>query len=570
LKLLKVQLRWMLALTLSCLTVSAVQARQHSGMNMSVGDAQAAGTPEVTGKILPGLGNWHHPITTKSAEAQAFFDQGLTLVYAFNFDEAKRSFQRASQLDPTAAMPYWGLALAFGPSYNGGTFVRPDNEKAGYDALQQAKKLATVGPENERAYIDALSKLFAGDEGADTAKLATNYIPAARELKNKYPDDPDAATLYAAVLMDLHSRKLWTSDGAPSADTMEIIDVFEDVLRRWPDHPGANHLYIHTMEASPFAERALPSARRLETLVPAAGHLVHMPAHIYMRTGDYSAATKSNADAIATDRNYVKYLRELGTTNPGYQLSYAEHNYSFLTAAAGMSGEYEPALKSAKELAAEAAPLLADYAFAEAYMVNTMLVPARFAKWDDVLAITAPDTNLKGLTFYLHYVRGCAFAAKKQTQQAEAERDAMEQVYKELPPGPAFRMMPNDWSTLHDMAAGALNARIAIAHGDFTAAIEKWRAAIAAEDHMIYHEPPDWYYPMRESLGATLLRAGQPAEAEKVFRDDLSRNPRSPRSLFGLWKALEAEQKPVDADWARRSFEAAWRGAANQLRIEDF
>jgi tetratricopeptide (TPR) repeat protein len=367
--------------------------------------------------------------------------------------------------------------------------------------------------------------------------------------------------------MDLHSRKLWTSDGEPSEDTMEIIAVFEDVLRRWPDHPGANHLYIHTMEASPYAERALPSARRLETLVPAAGHLVHMPAHIYMRTGDYPAAVKSNADAIATDR---VYLRDLGTANLGYQFAYAEHNYSFLTAAADMAGEYEPALKAAKELAAEATTIMADSPFAEAYMVNPLLVPVRFARWDEVLALSAPDAKLKGLTFFWRYARGCAFAAKKQTQQAEAERDALEQIFKELPPGHAFGMMPNDWSTMHDMAAGALDARIAMARGDFAAAAGYWRAAIAVEDRMVYHEPPDWYYPMRESLGAMLLRAGQPAEAEKVFRDDLSRNPRSPRSLFGLWKALEAEQKPVDAEWAHRSFEAAWHGAANQLRIEDF
>jgi hypothetical protein len=539
-------------------------------MNMPASDTQVAGTAEVTGKILPGMGNWHHPITTKSAEAQAFFDQGLTLVYAFNFDEAKRSFRRASQLDPSAAMPYWGLALALGPSYNGGTYVYAAYEKDGYEALQKAKKLAAVGPENERAYIDALLKLFSAEEGADPAKLAQNYIPAARELRNKYPDDPDAATLYGAVLMDLHSRKLWTSDGAPSEDTMEIIAVFEDVLRRWPEHPGANHLYIHTMEASPFAERALPSARRLETLVPAAGHLVHMPAHIYMRTGEYSAAVKSNADAITTDRSYLLYLRELGTTNPGYQFAYAEHNFSFLTAAAEMSGEYAAAEKAAKELAADAAPLIEETPSVEAYMVNTILTPARFAKWDEVLAIAAPDAKLKGLTFYWHYARGCAFAAKKQIQQAELERNAMEQVYKELTPGKEFGMMPNDWSTIHEMAGDALSARIAVARGDNAAAIAEWRAAITVEDHMVYHEPADWYYPVRESLGATFLRAGQPAEAEKVFRDDLSRNPRSPRSLFGLWKALEAEQKPVDADWARRSFETAWRGTANQLRIEDF
>jgi Flp pilus assembly protein TadD len=202
--------------------------------------------------------------------------------------------------------------------------------------------------------------------------------------------------------------------------------------------------------------------------------------------------------------------------------------------------------------------------------VNPILVPARFARWDDVLMLPAPDVKLKGLAFFWHYARGCAFAAKKQTQQAETERDAMEATYKELPAGLAFGMMPNDWSTMHDMAAGALNARIAVAHGDYPTAVAQWRAAIAAEDHMVYHEPPDWYYPMRESLGATLLRAGQTVEAEKVFREDLNMNPRSPRSLFGLWKTLEAEQKPADADWARRSFEAAWRGAANQLRIEDF
>ncbi len=248
---LKLQSRSIFALTFIFFCVSVVQAGQHSGMNMSTNETRAAGAPEVTEKILPGLGNWHHPISTKNAEAQAFFDQGLTLVYAFNFDEAKRSFQRASQLDPAAAMPYWGLALALGPSYNGGTNVYPaTNEKEAYEALQKAKKLAAVGPENEREYIDALSKLFSADDGADPAKLAHDYIPAARDLKNKYPDDPDAATLYGAILMDLHTKKLWTPDGAPSEDTLEIVAVFEDVLRRWSDHPGANHLYIHTMEAS--------------------------------------------------------------------------------------------------------------------------------------------------------------------------------------------------------------------------------------------------------------------------------------------------------------------------------
>jgi len=559
--------RWVFVAALCGAASSIALAQQHSGMTTPAVESQSGVTPEATGKIIPGLGNWHHPITTKNTDAQKYFDQGLTLVYAFNFDEAVRSFKKASELDPSAAMPYWGVALALGPSYNGGTNVYGPYEKEGYEALQKAKKLAAVGPGSERDYIDALSKLFSGEENADTLKLARDYIPGARELRRKYPDDPDAATLYGAILMDLHSRKLWSSDGVPSEDTMEIISVFEEVLRRWPDHPGANHLYIHTMEASPYAERALPSARRLETLVPAAGHLVHMPAHIYMRTGEYSAAVKSNADAIATDQIYLK---NLGTINMGYQFGYAEHNYSFLTAAAGMAGDYESAIRTAKELSAEAGPLLETVPSVEGHMVNSILVPVRFARWDDVLTLPAPNVKLKGLTFFWHYARGCAFAVKKQTQQAEAERDAMEKIYKELPVGRAFGMMPNDWSTMHDMAAGALNARIAVARGDYLGAIAQWRAAIAVEDHMVYHEPPDWYYPMRESLGAALLRAGQTVEAEKVFREDLNLNPRSPRSLFGLWKTLEAEQKPADAEWARRSFEAAWRGAANQLRIEDF
>jgi len=559
--------RWVFVAALCGAASSIALAQQHSGMTTPAVESQSGVTPEATGKIIPGLGNWHHPITTKNTDAQKYFDQGLTLVYAFNFDEAVRSFKKASELDPSAAMPYWGVALALGPSYNGGTNVYGPYEKEGYEALQKAKKLAAVGPGSERDYIDALSKLFSGEENADTLKLARDYIPGARELRRKYPDDPDAATLYGAILMDLHSRRLWSSDGVPSEDTMEIISVFEEVLRRWPDHPGANHLYIHTMEASPYAERALPSARRLETLVPAAGHLVHMPAHIYMRTGEYSAAVKSNADAIATDQIYLK---NLGTINMGYQFGYAEHNYSFLTAAAGMAGDYESAIRTAKELSAEAGPLLETVPSVEGHMVNSILVPVRFARWDDVLTLPAPNVKLKGLTFFWHYARGCAFAVKKQTQQAEAERDAMEKIYKELPVGRAFGMMPNDWSTMHDMAAGALNARIAVARGDYLGAIAQWRAAIAVEDHMVYHEPPDWYYPMRESLGAALLRAGQTVEAEKVFREDLNLNPRSPRSLFGLWKTLEAEQKPADAEWARRSFEAAWRGAANQLRIEDF
>jgi tetratricopeptide (TPR) repeat protein len=561
----KLRSRWVLILALSSLGTLGFRARQHADMNPSAFEAQASPITSPIAKILPGMGSLHHPIATKSRDAQAFFDQGLTLVYAFNFDEAARSFKRASQLDPTAAMPYWGVALTFSPSYEAGPASSRTNEIA-CENIDQAKKLAAAGPTNERAYVDALSKLFSRDPNADPEKLLRDYSAAARELSKTYPDDPDAATLYAESVFNLHDWKLWTTDGKPTEDTLDIIAQLEGVLRRWPDHVGANHFYIHALEASPYPERALPSARRLESLVPGAGHLVHMPSHIYMRTGDYAAAVKSNQSAIAADREYFNFR---GTSNLAYRLGYAEHNFLFLIAAADMDGEYDSALKAARQLQADALSLHPNLPLAENLMVNAYLVPVRFARWDDVLALPAPDKTFRGLTFFWHYARGCAFAAKGQGQQAEAERGAMEQIYKGLPDGPSG-IMPFGWSTTHDIAVTALNGRIAAARGDFTTAIECWRAEVAVQDKMGFQDPPAWFYPMRESLGAALLRSGQNVEAEEVFREDLKRNPRNPRSLFGLWKALEAENKPADAEAARHTFELAWKGGTTRLRIEDF
>jgi tetratricopeptide (TPR) repeat protein len=563
----KLMPRWILFAALVISALSAAQARQYSGMQMSTVDLQSPGTEQVPATLLPGMGSLHHPIATKSAEAQKFFDQGLTFVYAFNFDEAERSFTRASQLDPQAAMPYWGLALARGPSYNTGAYVSPANEKTAYEAIQQAMKHAANGAEVEKDYIAVLAKLFSNDSDPDLSKLAHEYVPQARELSLRYPDDPDAATLYAAGLMDLHTRALWTSDGKPTEDTMEVIRVLEGVLRLWPDHVGANHYYIHAVEASPFPERALPSAHRLETLVPAAGHLVHMPAHIYVRTGEYASAVKSNLAATVIDQ---EYLRDLAITNLGYKLGYAEHNLGFLVFSAEMDGEYDVAFKAAGQLESQGRGLVDQMPPAEGFIAPALLLQLRFARWDSILALPAPNEKLKGMTFFWHYARGCAFAGKGQAEKASGELDAMEMVYKELPPGPAFGMMPNDWNSMHEMGGHSLNARISAARSDFAGAIEHWRAAVSAEDNMRYHEPPDWYYPMRESLGAALLRSGQLAEAEKVFREDLDRNPRNPRSLFGLWKTLDAGKKTADAEWVRRAFLEAWKGGADQLRIEDF
>ncbi len=536
----------------------------------SPASAQMAGMPPQDkaappAKLFSGMGSLHHPIATTNPEAQKFFDQGLTLVYAFNHAEAARSFQRAADLDPHEPMPHWGIALALGPNYNADQ-VDAEAEKAAFDEIQKAKSLEASAPEAERAYVDALARRFSADPKADYHALARDYANAMREVNHRYIDDPDAGTLFAESMMDLNPWQLWSSDGTPAPGTAEIVATLESILRRAPNHVGANHFYIHALEASPFAERALPSAQRLETLVPNAGHLVHMPAHIYIRTGDYEAAEKSNVTAVEVDR---EYLRDRQITNPVYAIGYANHNLHFLAAAAAMDGDFAQAASAAKELAAESQAAVSEMSGAEAFLPTPIFVSLRFAHWDEVLALPAPDPKLTGLNFFWHYARGCAYAAKNQPAQADVEMAALEQIYKQLPPGPAFGMLYSDWATIHDLANDSLSARIAYARGDSAAAIEHWRAAVATQDKMRYDEPADWYYPMRESLGAALLRSGKPAEAEKVFREDLIHNPRNPRSLFGLWKALEAEKAP-DAAWVKTSFDAAWKGKPGELRIEDF
>jgi tetratricopeptide (TPR) repeat protein len=508
-------------------------------------------------RLLEGMGAIHHPMATKSAEAQKFLDQGLALVYAFNFGEAVNSFQRAAELDPNAAMPYWGLALAHGPNYNAWV-VSPDQERAGFDAIQTAVGLEPNAPEPERAYIEALAKCFTDQKEPDLPKLARDYSDAMREVYRRYPDDPDAAALFAASLMNRNPWHLWKPDGQPGPDTKELVAVLEGALRRWPEHTGANHFYVHAMEGSQCPECALPSAHRLETLAPAAGHLVHMPSHIYLRTGDYSAAVRSNQQAIAADQNYQ---RQQPVAPPGF-MGYSNHNQFFLAVAAGMNGDFEAARS--------AAAAIQSHVHNEAMAAMSTLVLMRFGRWDDILRSPAPDPNLRGVTFFWRLARGCAFAGKCQLKQAADEQAAMEQAFSRLPAhGRAFGTFFNDWATLHTLAADTLNARIEAAGGDRAAAIAHWHDAVAIEDEMNFDDVPDWYYPIRESLGAALLKNNQPAEAERVFRGDLQRNPRNPRSLFGLSKALEAEGNRYAADFVRQQFDAVWKGR-EQPRVEDF
>ena len=514
--------------------------------------------------LMPGLGQHHHTISTKNSEAQRFFDQGLTLVFAFNHEEAARAFRWAAQLDPQSAMAFWGIALALGPCIN--LDIDPPHERAAYEATQKALSLTPVATERERAYIQALAKRYSSDPNVDLRKLDAEYAKAMRELSVHYPDDLDAATLYAESLMDLHPWKLWSLDGRPTEGTEEILAALESVLRRDPNHIGANHYYVHATEASRHPEWALASAKRLETLAPGAGHLVHMPAHTYMRVGDYAGAARSNAEAAEVDRGY---LRESGTTGSMYDMMYYCHNLHFLAATYSMGGDFAHAKQAADDLAAHVAPMLHDMPIAEVYAPYPIFVLLRFHRWEEILKQPPPDAGLAMTTAFWHFARGSAFAAKDEITRAQAERTILETARKQTPADLEFSFFFNKARAFLDLAENVLDARIAAAKGDQRQAIECWQKAVEIEDKLNYGEPPEWFYPVRESLGATLLQNGQADQAEAVFRADLEQYPLNPRSLFGLLKALEIHKKDTNVEEVRREFEAAWKNADASLELGD-
>jgi tetratricopeptide (TPR) repeat protein len=511
-----------------------------------------------------GLTGVHHPIQTQNAEAQKFFDQGLTLIYAFNHEEAVRSFEKAAELDAESPMPYWGIALALGPNIN--QDVDLDREKAAYEAVQRAVKLASRAPENERAYVGALVKRYSNDPKADLKALAVQYRDAMRALAQRYPGDLDAATLYAESLMDLHPWQLWSSTGAPTEGTLEIVAVLESVLARDSQHVGANHYYIHATEASLTPDRALDSAKRLETLVPSAGHLVHMPAHTYMRTGNYAGAVKANAIAADVDR---KYIAEAGP-NGFYPTMYYNHNLDFLASAAMMTGQFARASQAADELVKNVTPIIADMAMVEPFAAKKMYVLLRFAKWQDVLQLPMPDSKATVTTTLFHFGRGVAQAALGAVADAGREREAYRAARQRVPADAMIGYNPA--SAIFLVCDAVLDARIAAAGNNLDSAIQAWQKAVAAEDALSYDEPSDWFYPTRESLGAAYFRAKRYEEADRTFREDLERNPDNPRSLFALWQMVGVVGEPDDpvTMLLRRRFREAWTDADAELKFSDF
>jgi len=514
--------------------------------------------------LFDDLGTHHHPITTTSPEAQRYFDQGLRLIYAFNHDEAIRAFKEAARLDPSCAMAQWGVAFALGPNYN--LPLDAERNRAAFEAMEQAVRLAAKASEPERAYIAALAKRYSLALDADRKVLDRAFADAMRQVSRAFPDDLDAATLYAESLMDLRPWDLWTPDGRPQPGTPEILATLERVINKDPIHPGANHYYIHAVEASPHPDRALASAGRLGKLVPGAGHLVHMPSHVYMRVGRYAEAAEANRQAITVDRRYLEREKPQGV----YPMMYYPHNIHFLWAAACMEGRSTEAIAAARDLSgALSDDMVRAMPMTEYFVPTPLFALARFGKWDAILKEPAPPVDLQYSAGMWHYARGLALAASGRFDDAAHERDSVE-VAAALMPSDRIVGDNTPAATALRLAAAALAGELAARRGRTNEAVHHLEIAVRLQDGLPYAEPPPWYYPTRQSLGAVLLEAGRAKAAELVYREDLRRNPNNGWSLFGLSQSLRAQGAERRADGIDARFRDAWKQADVTLTASRF
>jgi tetratricopeptide (TPR) repeat protein len=500
--------------------------------------------------LLSGTGIWKHPIVTSSPEAQKYFDQGLNEMYGFNRYEALRSFRKAAELDPKAAMPWWGVAMAAGP------YINMDGDptyqmKTSCAAVEEGRKLRPADA-REAAYLDA-----AASRCPDFAKPEA-YVAAARSLAERWSDDLDAATLYADALM-IPNRWHWYSHaGAPAPGQAEAERTLEAILRRWPEHPGANHLYIHAVESSPTPERAIPSSQRLMGITPSEGHMVHMPGHIWLVLGEWELAAAVNERAVQVDR---EYFAATGVTEGSYPMYYW-HNITFVAYARWMQGRKADALKAEDELSAAMAPMAAAMPeMLDGFLPFTRFGLLRFAEWDALLKLPEPKPEQKISRAFYHFSRALAFHGKSDRSAAAREQSAFEEARKQVAPDAMWGQ--NKATPVMALASELLAARIG------TDAVAHYRRAVEIQDALDYDEPPAWYYPVRESLGAALLRGGQAAEAEAVFREGVRRSPKNGRMLFGLMESLKAQGKTEQAGWVEKEFQAAWSKSDTKLTLSD-
>ena len=483
--------------------------------------------------LFANLGTYHRTITTSSPEAQNFFDQGLRLSYAFNHAEAIRAFERATKIDTACAICYWGIAYAYGPNIN----VPMDSASgvAAYAAAQRAKALAAGASEVERALIDAMAQRYTEIPVANRASLDSAYANAMKGVKTQFPTDLDASTIYAEAVMNLSPWDYWTKEGQPRPATPEVLSDLERVMAANTDHPGACHYYIHAVEAVDPV-KAVTCAERLAALMPGAGHIVHMPAHIYIRVGRWDEAIKANEHAVHTDSSYIADQKPNGV----YPIAYYPHNWHFLSFAATMSGKSTQAINAARAVSEKVTPEVARAAPpVEGLIPHYHLTLVRFGKWDEALGLPVPPSDLRIATALVQYARGTAHAAKKEEAQAKVALDTLRAIV-------AATKDPLSHAIL-DVANHALAGEIALRSEDLTGAEGHFRQAMAIEDELQYMEPPHWYYPIRHSLGSVLLAHGKAADAEQLFRQDLVKFPENTWSLHGLRASLTAQGKAADA-----------------------
>ncbi len=522
--------------------------------------ASAAGQPVDEPPLFDGLGTHTRRVSTRSSQAQRYFDQGLAFLYAFNHDEALRAFRRASELDPACAAMHWGMALALGPHINNAS-VPAERERAAVEALQRAGA-ARQASALERELIGALAKRHAHPAPADRRPLDQAYADAMRAVWRAHPRDADVGALFAEALADLRPWDLWTPEGRPQPGTDELLGTLDAVLALDARHPLANHLYIHAVEASPWPEKADRAADVLRDLQPGLGHMVHMPSHVDVRRGRWQAARLANAKAIAADESYRRRV-----PRQGFYRIYMAHNRHMLAYAAAMTGRSAEALAQARALVAEipADWLAENAAFADGLLALPLELLMRFGRWDEILAEPEPPAGLSlPITLALrHAMRGVALAAKGELERARLEQTAFEAARARVP---AEAIVGNNAAgNVLAVAAALLRGELDYKAGQVEAGLTALREAVALEDELRYDEPPDWMHPVRHALGAALLTSGRASEAEAVFREDLRRLPDNGWGLFGLLRALRAQRRDGEAALVERQFEQVWSQADVEL-----
>jgi tetratricopeptide (TPR) repeat protein len=517
---------------------------------------------------LKNIGDLHAPITTKSPDAQAYFNQGLTLVYGFNHAEALRSFKEAARLDPACAMTYWGQALALAPNINDPA-IGPDREQQGYDAITESTKRRSQAGPREQALIDALAARFSAAKDRERKALNDAYAEAMAKAYKSYSDDPDIATLYADAVMNTMPWNYWATGGKARPGIPEARAALEKAIRDHPNHAGANHQYIHLMEASDEVDLTVPSADRLGGLVPAAGHLVHMPAHTYIRVGRYADAAAANVKAIAADEDYITQCRAQGM----YPAAYYPHNIHFLNAALSMDGRAKEALESARKVAGKhdhEAMSTPGFAFVHVLKTMPVMTMVRFGKWDELLKEPEPSTDRIFGRAVRHFGRGFAYSGTGKPQEAGEELASLKKLAGDKSLVDLKINEANPLSKLAEIAVAMLDGNIYQAAGTHAQAIASFRRAVQIDDDLIYSEPPDWALSPRPYLGNALMAAGRIPEAVQVYREDLKRHRANGWSLFGLEQCLRKQGKTREANEAKADFQKAWSRADVQLSRSRF